>query len=192
MVATAPHFLLLAETQSYADESREGGFWRFVLQQIDGSEYLEVSDNEPDVTGERLQLLAAIRGFEAIGQPSRVTLVTGSQYVIRGIRRDLDTWREMNWMWERFGELHAIKHAPLWQRLDRALQFHSVQCRAWRFVNDLEPAPVIKRAAGAPVRPADAFSRTGRAGLKVFDGLIHAARRAQSRLTMESLAANCV
>ncbi|MGI9518633.1 MAG: RNase H family protein [Pirellulaceae bacterium] len=192
MVATAPHFLLLAETQSYAEESRNGGFWRFVLQQVDGSEYLEVSDNEPDITGERLQLLAVIRAFEAIGQPSRVTLVTGSQYVIRGIRRDLDTWREMNWMWERFGELHAIKHAPLWQRLDRALQFHTVQCRAWRFVSDLEPTPVVKRAAGVPAGPEANISRAGRSGLRVFDGLIHAARRAHSRVTMESLAANCV
>ncbi len=192
MVATAPHFLLLAETQSCTDESREGGFWRFVLQQVDGSEYLEVSDNEPDVTGERLQLLAAIRGFEALGQPSRVTLVTGSQYVIRGIRRDLDTWREMNWMWERFGELHAIKHDALWRRLDRALQFHTVQCRAWRFVSDAEPIPEIKRAAGAESRPLAGISRASRSGLKVFDGLIHAARRAHGRVTMESLAANCM
>jgi ribonuclease HI len=130
MVATAPHYLLLTETQDSSEESDMGGFWRFVLQQVDGCDYLEVADTEPDMYGERLQLLAAIRGVEAIGQPSRLTLVTTSGYVIRGIRRDLAAWRESNWTWERFGELHDIKHRNLWQRLDRALRFHSVQCRS--------------------------------------------------------------
>ena len=184
MVATAPHYLLLTETQDFADEASVGGFWRFALRQIDGSEHLEVSDTEPGVRGERLQLLAVIRGLEAIGQPSRVTLVTSSQYVRRGIRRDLDDWREMNWTWDRFGELHDIKHRALWQRLDHALQYHAVQCRAWK----IGSAEKQKSATW----PSDKRRRKSRIGMSVLDGWVKAARRMRSRTTVESLAANCV
>ncbi len=178
MVATAPHYLLLTETQSCNSESQAGGFWRFVLQQVDGAEHLEVSDTEPGVNGERLQLLVTIRGLEAIGQPSRVTLVTNSNYVTRGIRRDLAGWREMNWTWERFGELHDIKHRVLWQRLDRALQFHRVQCRSWRVETTHTPAPVIAAAGNR-------FSRLGR---NVLDSWVQTARKIGHRTTVESLA----
>ena len=182
MVATAPHYLLLTETQSCGEnEASDGGFWRFVLQQIDGSEHLEVSDTEPGVNGERLQLLAAIRGLEAIGQPSRVTLITTSSYVTRGIRRDLVSWRESNWTWERFGELHDIKHRSLWQRLDRALQFHIVQCRAWRIESALEMRPVA----------ANTHNRFRRLGRNVLETWVNAARKMRQRTTIESLATHC-
>jgi len=181
MVATAPHYLLLTETQSCTDETELGGFWRFVLQHVDGSEHLDVSDTEPGVNGERLQLLAAIRGLEAIGQPSRVNLITSSSYVTRGIRRDLAAWRESNWTWERYGELHDIKHRGLWQRLDRALQFHVVQCRAWRMSTYHKPRL-------ASVQPNQRFRRLGR---NVLDTWVHAARKMRQRTTIESLAAQC-
>ena len=181
MVATAPHYLLLTETQSCDPEKPIGGFWRFVLQQIDGSEHLEVSETEPGVNGERLQLLATIRGLEAIGQPSRVTLVTTSSYVTRGIRRDLDAWRECNWTWDRFGELHDIKHRSYWQRLDRALQVHLVQCRSWRIESTLDEGRVSARTA----------NRISRLGRNVLDSWVNAARKMRQRPTTESLAAHC-
>lgn len=178
MVATAPHYLLLTETQSCEDDALTGGFWRFVLQQIDGSEHLEVSDTEPGVVGERLQLLAVIRGLEAIGQPSRITLVTASQYVTRGIRRDLASWKEANWTWERFGELHDIKHRILWQRLDRALQIHAVQVRAWRIESAIQQS-------------RNSSSRFGRLGRSVLDSWVQTARKMRNRTTVESLAVHC-
>ncbi len=178
MHATAPHYLLLTETQSCVEETLTGGFWRFVLRQIDGSEHMEISDTEPGVIGERLQLLAVLRGLESIGQPSRVTLVTSSQYVTRGIRRDLATWRELNWTWERFGELHDIKHRGLWQRVDRALQIHTVQCRAWR----------IESALKKSTKPS---SRLGQMSRNVLESWVQTARKMRNRTTMDSLASHC-
>ena len=148
MVAIAPHYLLLTETHSFDEAPARSGSWRFSLTQINGSDYLEAADTEPGLHGERLQLLAVIRGLEAIGQPSRVTLVTSSRYVSRGIRRDLSNWREMHWTWERFGELHPINHAGLWQRLDRALQYHSVRCRSLRLAAG-QAEPMADSVSGA-------------------------------------------
>ncbi|MDG2014265.1 MAG: hypothetical protein P8J33_12220 [Pirellulaceae bacterium] len=181
MVATAPHYLLLTETQSCNENLELGGFWRFVLQQVDGTEHLDVSDTEPGVNGERLQLLAAIRGLEAIGQPSRVNLVTSSAYVNRGIRRDLASWRESNWTWDRFGELHDIKHRSLWQRLDRAMQFHSIQCRSWRMNAFQSPRAIA----------ANSNQRFRRLGRNVLDSWVQTARKMRHRNTIESLTAQC-
>ena len=124
----ARHYLLISESFP-SDTTRVGGRWRFVLELIGGTEKMVVTDSEPDIEGERLQLLTVIRGLEALDQPSRVTLLTPSRYVTRGIRRGLPFWRENGWQWEKFGQMSSIDNADLWQRLDRALEFHSVAFR---------------------------------------------------------------
>jgi ribonuclease HI len=48
------------------------------------------------------------------------------------MRFGLAEWRENGWHWEHFGHMHPVKHADLWQRLDRALGIHEVQCRTLR------------------------------------------------------------
>lgn len=129
MQATDPHFLLFSTAIASGDrESR----WRFVLQPVGGDPCLAVADNEPDTRPSRLELLAVVRGLEALDQPSRVTLVTSSRYVIRGIRRGLVPWRERSFRWERFGHLVPIRDDDLWQRVDWAMQFHQVECCEWR------------------------------------------------------------
>lgn len=130
---TAPHYLLLTQAQSNPDSASQGGVWRFVLEQVGSSNRIEVSEEEPGVWGERLQLLAVVRGLEALEQPSRVTLITPSRFVGNGVRRGISEWRENGWQWERFGQLTAVKHCELWKRVDQALQFHQINCRVWEF-----------------------------------------------------------
>jgi ribonuclease HI len=129
MKATRPHYLLLSESSRHSAQ----GQWRFVLQSIDGKEQFEAADAEPRARGERLELLAVVRGLEALAQPSRVTLVTSSRYVNRGLTYGLGEWRANGWRWEHYGEMVPVKNRDLWQRVDRALQFHQLDCRAWRF-----------------------------------------------------------
>lgn len=124
----SPHFLLFSDG---SDDGPLGSRWRFVLQSIGGSEYLAAEDTEPGTQQSRLELLAVVRGLEALDQPSRVTLVTKSRYVRRGIRRGLSHWRARRWHWEHFGELVPIRDQDLWQRVDRALAFHEVSCSSW-------------------------------------------------------------
>jgi hypothetical protein len=58
-------------------------------------------------------------------------LLSDSRYVVRGIRRGVNQWRERRWRWERFGRLVPIRDADLWRRVDRAMQFHEVDCMEW-------------------------------------------------------------
>ncbi len=128
MCIPAPHFLLVSQ----ANREKERGEWRFVLKAADGSATLEAADAEPDARGERLELLAVVRGLEALDQPSRVTLVTPSNYVKHGIRYGLDEWGRNGWEWERFGEMAPVKNRDLWQRLDRALKIHRMDGAIFR------------------------------------------------------------
>ncbi len=138
----APHFLLFSEAQA---KNRQGQ-WRFVLQAADGSATFKAADSEPGTRGERLELLAVVRGLEALGQPSRVTLFTPSKYVNRGIAYGLDDWRANDWTWERFGQVVPVKNRDLWQRFDHALGFHRIEFRGWRFDKAHARLPDLKRS----------------------------------------------
>ncbi len=134
-----PHYLLFCDTHhndvqqaTSAPSVHTGngsGRWHFVLERLDGPERLEAADSEAAVNRERLALLSVVRGLEALEQPSQVTLVTTSRYVSRGLRYGLNTWRESNYTWERFGEQRPVRNSDLWRRVDTALLFHGVKCR---------------------------------------------------------------
>ncbi|MBN1591560.1 MAG: hypothetical protein JW888_18745 [Pirellulales bacterium] len=127
-MVSAPECHLFSE----AGVGDQPGRWRVVLRHSDGTAPLEVGDVEPDITGERLELLSVVRGLEALERPSRVVLMTASVYVREGIRYGLEEWRCNEWQWESFGQLVPVKNRDLWQRVDRALRFHQVECRTWR------------------------------------------------------------
>jgi ribonuclease HI len=129
MSIPAPHFLLFSDTNG----RQQDGHWRFLLKSADGSAELEAADAEPETQGERLELLAVVRGLEALEQPSRVTLVTPSKYVHRGLLYGLEEWRTNGWSWEHFGQMVPVKNSDLWQRLDNALAYHDLEFRPWRF-----------------------------------------------------------
>lgn len=132
MTVPAPHFLLFSEASDASEDRPESGRWRFVLEALDGSTALEAADEECEVSADRLELLAIVRGLEALDQPSRVTLVTRNRSISRGLRYGLEQWRENDWQWERFGQMTPVKNGDLWRRIDQALSIHIVECRAWK------------------------------------------------------------
>lgn len=127
-VQVAAEYTLVLETGGPS----QPGWWRFRVRAADGTEQFEAGDVEPDARGERLSLLTAVRALEALEGPSHVTLVGASRYVRQGITFGLPEWRENGWQWEYFGQMVPVRDRDLWQRLDRALRFHQVDCRVWR------------------------------------------------------------
>jgi ribonuclease HI len=123
-----PQFLLFAET----GPGPVSGAWRFILRAIDGVKHFEAADVEADVFGERLDLLTLVRALESLDQPSRVTLIGCSNYIRQGIQFGMPDWRMNDWNWEWFGQMVPVKNADLWQRLDRLMAFHQVECRLRR------------------------------------------------------------
>jgi ribonuclease HI len=129
MNTPTPHYLLKSEA------SRDDGFghWRFVLRPLDGSSEIEAADVEPGVWGERLDLLTVVRALESLDQPSWVTLIGCTRYVEQGVLFGLAEWKEADWRWECFGRMVPVRDIDLWQRMDRILQIHRVDCGQRRF-----------------------------------------------------------
>lgn len=142
-----PHYLLTSE----ACRTEGLGRWRFVLRPADGSAAFEAADVEPDVWGERLDLLTVIRALEWLDRPSRVTLVGCTRYVQQGVQFGLPEWRDNGWRWEFFGQMVPVRDADLWQRMDHALRFHRVECGQRRF--DAEHGPLDDSHWGVTARP---------------------------------------
>jgi ribonuclease HI len=143
-----PHFQLFSHASAsraaaHAGSDDSSGEWRFILKREDGRVEAQAADEEPGTPADRLELLAIVRGLEALDQPSRVTLFTASRYVARGLRFGLESWRESDWQWERFGQMQPVKNADLWQRIDQAMRFHQVDVRTPRYdaLDDLSFTP---------------------------------------------------
>lgn len=153
MSVPAPHFLLLSQARVAAGQQVLSGRWRFELRTPDGAACLAAEDDEPETSAERLELLAIVRGLEALDEPSRVTLVSAGRSISRGLRYGLAQWRESNWQWERFGQLTPVKNGDLWQRIDRAMAFHQVEWReAAAASDDLNPLEARSVSEGSVVR----------------------------------------
>ena len=83
---------------------------------------------EPHTTNNRMELMAAIVGLEALKRSSRVALTTDSQYVKRGITEWLTDWKRRGW---KTADRKPVKNVDLWQRLDEAVGKHQVR---WHWV----------------------------------------------------------
>ncbi len=163
MPARRPHYFLRTQAAAPPAPPR----WAFSLQAADHSPPITAGDLEPDASWERLQLLAVVRGLEALPEPATVILATASDVVRRGIKYGLEEWREFDWQLEHFGELIPVKNVDLWKRIDRALAIHDVQIRNMRV-----DEPIVAEQADQPhfaepaVKPRRAQSATVGAGSK--------------------------
>ena len=81
----------------------------------------ELSGGEPATTNNRMELMAAIAGLEALKRPCRVRLYTDSQYLRDGITQWLPAWKARGW---RTASKAAVKNVDLWQRLEPAAAPH--------------------------------------------------------------------
>jgi ribonuclease HI len=191
-----PRFVLISRVQQLMDRDAYSSSgaprygWRFLLRSSDGTRQMDVADEEPHVSGERLELLAVVRGLEALEQPSRVQLLTDSRYVIRGLRFGLPQWKETDWCWELHGQMVAVRDGDLWQRIDRALEIHQVRYRwvrldtivASRAGNSAEISP--SHGSGAVPAPHWVRRRMDRSRYVVHGS---AARRIDGQLVQNSL-----
>ena len=83
---------------------------------------------EAHTTNNRMELMAAIAGLEALTRPCEVDLTTDSQYVKRGITEWLPSWKSRDW---KTADRKPVKNVDLWQRLDAAAARHRVR---WHWV----------------------------------------------------------
>ncbi|HTV79145.1 MAG TPA: ribonuclease HI [Steroidobacteraceae bacterium] len=87
----------------------------------------ELSGAEPATTNNRMELTAAIMGLGALKRPSTATVLTDSQYVIKGITEWVPSWKARGW---RTADRKPVKNQDLWQKLDELAAAHTLRW-AW-------------------------------------------------------------
>jgi len=126
--AMRPHYLLYCEALCVAGTAR----WRFVLRPFGREVFFAAADSEPATEVHRLELLAVVRGLEALDQPSHVTLVTRSSAIRQVICQTLYSEAGLPKHRQPAENLANLRDHDLWKRVERALEFHEIECRAWR------------------------------------------------------------
>ena len=132
----------LTQVQMFTDGACKGnpgpGGWGVVIRA--GAREKNLSGGEPLTTNNRMELIAAIRGLEALKRPCRVSLYTDSVYVRDGITKWIHGWRKNGW---RTADRKPVKNAELWQELVEAAAPHRVE---WHWVKGHSGHPENDRA----------------------------------------------
>jgi len=102
------------------------GGWGVTLRYQDKER--ELWGGEKDTTNNRMELLAAIKGLEALKRESVVELYTDSNYVKNGISQWIHNWKKNGW---KSANRKPIKNQDLWMRLDELQAKHQV---SWHWV----------------------------------------------------------
>lgn len=103
------------------------GGYGTILQYVDPAGTLherEFSAGYKKTTNNRMELMAAIIGLEALRKPCRVDLYSDSKYLTDAFNQKwIDSWQKKNW---KTSSGSAVKNRELWERLLRAMEAHSV------------------------------------------------------------------
>jgi ribonuclease HI len=85
----------------------------------------EFSKGFEKTTNNRMELMAAIVGLEALIRPCEVTVHSDSKYLVDAFNQHwIDSWIKKGW---KRGKNEEVKNVDLWQRLLKAKEMHEVK-----------------------------------------------------------------
>lgn len=98
------------------------GGWGVFLRY--GKHEKKLHGGEAETTNNRMELMAAIKGLQAIKGPSKIILTTDSKYVMHGITEWIVNWKKRGW---KTANKKPVKNVDLWQSLDAEIQAHNIE-----------------------------------------------------------------
>ena len=102
------------------------GGWGVLLRY--GEHEKSLYGGEVETTNNRMELMAAIKGLQAIKEPAKIILTTDSKYVMTGITEWIINWKKRGW---KTANKKPVKNVDLWQSLDAEIQAHNIE---WKWV----------------------------------------------------------
>jgi ribonuclease HI len=131
----------LKHVQIFTDGACKGnpgkGGWGTLLRM--GEVEKELSGSERETTNNRMELMAAIKGLEALKQPCQITLHTDSRYVLDGITKWVFGWQKKGW---KTADNKPVKNEDLWRALIAAARPHKIE---WVWVKGHDGHPENER-----------------------------------------------
>ncbi len=88
-----------------------------------GQHVKELSGYAAETTNNRMELLGAISGLEALKRPCRVRLTTDSQYLVKGMTEWIDGWQRKGW---KNSKKEEVANRDLWERLLVLAEKHQI------------------------------------------------------------------
>ena len=116
----------------YTDGACKGnpgpGGWGVWLRS--GPNEKDLYGGELNTTNNRMELMAVIRGLEALNRPCTVDVYLDSTYVRKGITEWIRAWKAKGW---KTSAKQPVKNADLWKRLDGLVEdgTHTIE---WHWV----------------------------------------------------------
>ena len=98
------------------------GGWASILREADGSDVIRTG-GEPSSTNNRMELLAVIDALESLPEPSRVTIYSDSEYVLKGLSEWMSGWKAKGW---KKADGKTVMNLDLWQRLEGQSSRHQL------------------------------------------------------------------
>lgn len=86
------------------------------------------SGGQAQTTNNQMELMAVIKGLEALTKPCAVELYTDSKYVLDGYTKWLSGWKSRNW---KKSDKKPVLNKELWQQLDANAESHQID---WHWV----------------------------------------------------------
>ena len=102
------------------------GGWAAILRWRDNER--EIVGHEPDTTNNRMELMAAIMGLNAVTRAMPIDLHTDSRYVMNGVQEWMPRWKANGW---KTASKKPVANQDLWQQLDEAVSRHRIR---WHWV----------------------------------------------------------
>ena len=103
------------------------GGYGTILQYVDGKGTLHertYSQGYDKTTNNRMELMAAIVGLEALNRPCAIDVHSDSQYVVKAFNDHwIEGWQRRGW---KTAAKKPVKNVDLWQRLLQAMAPHDV------------------------------------------------------------------
>lgn len=96
------------------------GGWGFIL--IYGPHKKTDSGSIKHATNNQMELMAVIKGLEAIKEPCEVDLYSDSKYVLDGLEKWIHNWKIKNWR----GSKGPVKNKEMWVELDELRNKHKI------------------------------------------------------------------
>ena len=117
----------MKKIELYTDGACRGnpgrGGWGAIL--VYAGREKELSGGEPMTTNNRMELMAAIAGMEALKEPCEIRLTSDSKYLEDAINKGwLESWKKRGW---KKADKSAVLNVELWQRIDALLSVHKVE-----------------------------------------------------------------